>query len=190
MRNLFLPNKKVLFLVIGLVFIIILLTALALLTPSGSPETQPQPSSQIPIFSPNPSITTFPLPSPQIPEIAYSPDQLEQDYERIINKQPLSQSDSQIRTRLIASLNNQSGYLEETSEYRIEYVKAPNLFMVEILSNDAAQAKEASLNWFKEQGLSDSGICNLPVSIYLSSEVSQSFSSQNQKFDPIPEECQ
>lgn len=188
MKYLFFPSFKVLLIVLGLFFLILILTIITIFTPSDSQI--PSQSAPIPIISPRPSTQPLPLQSPQTPDIVYSPNQLEQDYERIVNKQPLSVSDSQIRSELINSLDNKSGYLERTPEYNIEYVKAPDLFMIEILSLQTEDAKRQALAWFTQQGLSNQGICNLPVSIYLNSSTKNTLSAQNQTFNPIPEICQ
>lgn len=157
--------------------------------------TRPVPS--IPIQSPssnpnvvpssNPSFTPLPYASSHS---AYSNSSLDQDFQRITTHIPLSDQDQTVRTNLINSLGEKSGTLTETSEFMAEYDKAPNEFMVELKINNADQAKLDAEGWFKQQGLSTQGICNLPVVFYLSSEVDQYYKSNNLNFNPIPDGCQ
>lgn len=184
MINLFIPSKKTLFLILGLVVIIIVLFLLSLfsapdqtLTPTPSPST----------FS-NPRLPAEPLTSEK--DKAYRTQDLEKDFKRLTEKQTLAGQDLVIRNRLLSSLNGASGYLAQTDKYRIEYVKSPDLFMVEILSIDAENAKVDAENWFRDQGLSKQGICGLPVSFYLNSQVLRFFEENNIFFNPIPEGCE
>lgn len=184
MINLFIPSKKTLFLIGFLVFFIIVLTIITALSspPAQTPQPSPSPTSLAPT-------TNLPDISP-IPDIVYNPTILEKDYERLNADVPLSNSDSQIRSRLIASLNNQSGILEQTPDFTIKYIKSRDIFMVEISSQRINPAKTESLEWFSDQGLSTEGICNLPVSLYISLEVRDYLAGQGLTFDPIPEGCQ
>jgi hypothetical protein len=193
MINLFLPNKTTFIFIAILLVIIFILTFVSLLFSPSQPTPQATPSPFI-----NPSQTTINnLPEASIssltepsPETVYSPEVLEQDYQRLNANIPLTTSDSDIRNRLITSLNNQSGTLSQTQNYNISYIKTRDIFLVEITSTNANQAKSEALNWFFSQGLSTQGICNLPVSIYLSLTIKQSLAGENETFNPMPEGCQ
>lgn len=184
MINLFIPSKKTLFLILGLVVIIIVLFLLSLFSTSDQTLT-PTPSSS------SFSIPRFPAQSLTSEEDkAYRTQDLEKDFKRLTERQILAEQDIAIRNRLLSSLNGASGYLAQTEKYRIEYVKSPDLFMVEILSIDAESAKADAENWFRDQGLSTQGICSLPVSFYLNSLVLRFFEENSIFFNPIPEGCQ
>lgn len=191
MINFFIPSKKTLILIAGLFVLIVVFAILSLFQSPPPRETLiPSPSPYLPspqVINNFPDASLLPEPSP---ELVYSPEVLEQDFERLNAGIPLDQSDAQIRSLFISRLEGQSGFLQQTPAYNIKYIKTRNIFMVEILSADAGQAKTQALDWFKSQGLSTRGICNLPVSIYLSREAKNQLESQNQTFNPIPEGCQ
>lgn len=163
-----------------------------------SPTVNETEDRKVPVFSPSPipsrfSISPLSPSSSQIPasqdSVPYDLNNLKTDFERITSPGPLGRSDSEIRNSLINQLGNQSGVLARTTDYQIEYVKAPNSFMVELNSADPSAAKLSATDWFKQQGLSTEGICNLPVVFYLSDQSRSYFNQTGQKFDPVPEGC-
>lgn len=158
--------------------------------------TQPE-QPVLPAISPSPKPTTGVinnLPSGVSGQgkeaIPYDLKMLNQDYNRLASPAPLSEQDANIKTGLKNQLNNQSGVLFEDANSKIEYVKAPDIFMVEILSENPNFGKQTTMDWFKQQGLSTQGICNLPVMFYLSSQTRISLIESDQKFNPVPEGCQ
>ena len=169
----------------ALIFVLAIISLLSSPSQTEQPTLSPSPSSEV--TNNLPESFLFPDPSP---EKVYSPEVLEEDFKRLNSPTPLDQSDAQIRNRLISTLEGQSGFLQQASDYNIKYIKTRNIFMIEILSTNSDQAKVAALDWFKSQGLSTQGTCNLPVSIYLNSTVKEQLKSQNQTFNPIPEGCQ
>lgn len=172
----------------GLIVLLFILLTIQLFS---SPSTTQTPQASLsPSLEPQNNLPSLPPSSQDIPPAAYEPAKLNQDYQRIINRQPVSSSDQTVRTNLINSVANQTGILEQSNDFIIEYVKAPDAFMIQILTDDTESAKTAAQNWFKQQGLSDSGICNLPIVFYLSRSVSASLVNRNMQFDPIPKGCQ
>lgn len=187
MSNLFIvPNKKMLILLIILISGIFFITLIILIsTPSSQITASPSPSP-VRVTTPTTNLPNLPE---NTPTSAYSSQDLERDFQRMKNRE-LSVSDLEIRDRLISSLGNKTGYLLKTPDYLIEYVKAPDIFMIEILSEDAESVKEEALKWFIDQGLSSDGICSLPVMVYLNFEITEIFNQTNQTFNPVPEICQ
>lgn len=196
MFNFIFYSKKNLFLIIGLLAVIFVLFIISIFSTHETKPTQnPSVNSSIiphsSIFKPQ--ANNLP-PSQVIPSAsllpAYKPEELEKDYQRIIARKPISSDEQAVRQNIISSLNNQSGILEKTPDYKIEYVRAPNVFMVEITSMSPDIAKAAATNWFRDQGLTSEGVCNLPVVFYLSSEINDLFSQSGLQFNPIPEGCE
>lgn len=195
MFNFIFYNKKNLFLFLGLAVMIIILALISMFSETND-KTE---NRTFPLLSPSATplgFTSSPLsptssqaPAPQV-TTPYDVKSLKADFERITSPQPLALSDSEIRNNLINQLGNQSGILAKTTDYQIEYVKAPDSFMVELNASDPNAAKLAASNWFKQQGLSVQGICNLPVVFYLSSETMAYYRQTGLKFNPIPEGCQ
>lgn len=144
----------------------------------------------------NPPIPQKEAPSPSAPPTLINPQKnpykegsLEKDYQRITKKEPILETDESVKTKLLKPLGNQSGMIHQTQDYKIEYVKTPDVFMVEILDTDTEAVKEAATGWFKEQGLSDKGVCNLPVVFYLNSSVKEELIKNSQEFNPTPPNC-
>lgn len=192
MFNFIFFNKKNLFLLLGLTLVIVILALISMLSPKVN-ETKngiiPVPLASKPsgFILPPASPPSSQTPAPYI--IPYDLKSFKKDFERITSPEPLIQSDLEIRNSLINQLNNQSGILVKTGEYQIEYVKAPDSFMVELNSIDPASAKLVATDWFKQQGLSVQGICNMPVVFYLSDQARNYLIQTGQKFNPIPEGC-
>lgn len=189
MNNFLLPNKKTVFLVVGLGLLIFVLSIINLLSgqtpePIASPRPTSSPTSTNNLPKINPGTNTDSV-FPQI----YKEDSLEQNYQRIENKRQLSTDEENARRKLIAPFEGNSGRVYATNEFTINYLRTPQYFMVEILSNNTQQAKENSQNWFNEQGLSDEAICNLPAIFYISPAVGNYLASNNLEFDPTPRGC-
>ena len=83
-------------------------------------------------------------------------------------------TDEAAKERLLAQLPNgqHSGNLYQSSIVSIDYVQGPDLFQVEVLTTNVAQAKAQAVAWFEQKGFSQEGICHLPLSFYLNFQVS------------------
>ncbi len=102
---------------------------------------------------------------------------------------PNQPSDLTIRSSLIGALNNQSGTILDTQTYRLEYLKSPNSFEVEIKTTEISRAKNEVIDFLKSKGLTEDGICKLPLMFYLSFDVSKSIGNESESFKPIPDFC-
>lgn len=160
-------------LAIGVAFLSIMWVSLFRPSPKKTPPTPIQTAQ------PQPSAATRPT-------VNYQSDKL---LEIVKTRPTLSTNDSQIKAKLITSLNNQSGILNQTNTYILEYVKTPNVFQIEILVTDFDKAKTDAVDWLESKGFSFEGICKLPVMFYLSKDVANQLRDQNIKFDPLPEGC-
>lgn len=101
---------------------------------------------------------------------------------------PLLQRDVTIRNQIVSALNNGSGVIQTTEDYRLEYVKSPNSFEAEIKTIEIDRAKEGVISYLKSRGLSEDGICKLPLMFYLNYEVAKNVDN-NKEFSPIPDFC-
>lgn len=119
------------------------------------------------------------------PPVLYNTEKSEQ-LERIFQTRPaLSAPDKFAKDKLIQKPNP----LFETEEFYIEYLSAPDEFMVEIKTKEIGKAKEEVEAWFVQQGFSTDGICKLPVVFYLNYEVAESLRGVDMEFDPLPLGC-
>ena len=108
------------------------------------------------------------------------------------NKAVLPLAQNQIKQNLIASaMPNPDFNLIKTQDFSIDYIQALDEFQVEILTTNYKTAENEAVQYFRNQGLTDSSICNLPVSFYLSFSVMQQLGgSQIVNVDSIPSFCQ
>src|SRR3989344_5435676 len=72
--------------------------------------------------------------------------------------------------------------LYNTPSYKIEYIPTPDIFLVTILKTPIDQNKLAAEDWFKEFGLAENEICNLPVRFSLAIDAPD----YSEQFDPFP----
>ena len=142
-----------------------------------------------------PPITATIVPTETLPPIPFP---VQYDYAAqdrlakiVAQRPPLSQSDSQQKTTMLNTILQgfNSGVLYETDNVRIEYVQSADLFMAEIKTINIVKAKAEATSWFLSKGLSQKGICNLPVMFFLDPEVSQALQGQDIIFSPLPNGC-
>jgi len=108
--------------------------------------------------------------------------------DNVEHRQPLSTSDNQIRQSIIANTTPSHDIVYQTNDFVIEYVQAPNDFETEILSTDTDTAKQEAVSWFISKGISNQGICRLPLNFYLSQQVSAQL-PKGYVFDRLPKGC-
>ncbi len=109
----------------------------------------------------------------------------------IQNRKQLSKTDSEAKATILSMLPNgsQSGIVYKDTAFMVEYIKSADMFQVEILTRAVDGTKLEALSWFKEQGVSEVGICSLPVSFYLNYQIANELKNQNIPFNPLPPNC-
>lgn len=138
---------------------------------------------------PTPTVATTPLIS--IPaKLSPTEDPQTRLLEKIENRQPLSYEDVLAKNRIIQLLpaGQDSGVVYRAADFSVDYVQDPDLFQVEILITDIEKAKQEAINWFLQEGISQQGICNLPIEFYLNSSVRNQIPSPD-AFNPLPASC-
>jgi len=135
---------------------------------------------------PNPT-TSFSRPKPQM---RYNKEATDELLETVRTRPtPSLDTDIAIREQLIASLEGESDILYASPLVRIEYISTPNDFEAEILTDEIDSAKDEAIAWFHSQGLSEEGICKLPLFFYLSSRTKSGIQNSNYTFNPRPSFC-
>lgn len=122
------------------------------------------------------------------PPVAYNQQGAKSILNKIEKKQYLSPTDSTIKNRLIAATNSE-GVVYKTNDFRVDYVKAADEFQVEILTTDTANAKKLANEWLRSKGLSQQGICNLPILFYLNFDIANQLRGKGIEFNPTPDGC-
>lgn len=110
--------------------------------------------------------------------------------EYVQNKKPLSPSDKQAKASIFRLLEGlPSGIIHQTPNITITYVQSADMFQVEITNARIDAAKAEALLWFRNEGMSKEGICNLPVSFYLNHEIASDLEDAKNSFNPLPPGC-
>ncbi len=175
-------------LVLTSVVIAIILFGLVMLFSSGNVnKPTPAPSNQI---KPTAKTTTSRRQEESVkPLVNYDQHAVALRVDKIKNPQPLIENDYVMRKKLIDSLGGKSGILQKTADYRVEYLKSPDEFMVAIRNINIGNAKKDAIDWFTSQGISKNGLCNLPVTFYLEPKVARQVKPLNMTFNLLPDYC-
>ncbi|MCL5439145.1 MAG: hypothetical protein M1268_04115 [Patescibacteria group bacterium] len=180
------------YIIFGAIFFLFINIILMLLTvyskknniPLVTPTVKPTPIISTSIVAPT-SIT----PPQTNPAVPYGPGSLDKTTEIINKHYPLSENDLAIKNTLINSLGGKSGSLFSNSDFIIEYAKVLGIFQVQILTENITSAKKQAVDWLKRQGMTDDGICKLPVVFYLNFDVAQKMEGEGKTLDPLPDNC-
>lgn len=145
---------------------------------------------QPPSATPAPTIPTSFISNPKLP-VRYDKPTFDKLVDRVENKRQLAEEDIAAKNRILSILpdGKTSGVLYNSPEIIIDYTSGVDLFQVEILTTNIEGAKEMGAMWFIEQGVSQKGICDLPVDFYLNWEVANELRGRNITFSPLAEGC-
>lgn len=168
-------NRDYLFLLFSLILIIVFvilaitltLGEIGTITPTQAPST-------------NTSSTS--------PRIEYEKGSLGKSLVKLTTRIPLSTSDIAAKERLADIASANKGLIYSTNNYSIEYIRAMDDIEVEILTVNIDQAKNEAIQYLNNQGLSDLGVCNLPVRFYLSYVITKELPDKT-IFNPLPPGC-
>lgn len=174
--------KKIVVIIIGIILIILIFVTLLFLEKLKTKPKQ------------NPTNPTPPTAS-RITEktatsVRYNADKSRTLLKTLLERPtPTTQTDAAIREQLVASLSGNSGTLSETTTYKLDYVKAPNDFEAEIKTANASSAKQEVVSYLLLKGLTNDGICKLPLVFFLDFQVLNSYRLSGKTFSPIPDFC-
>jgi hypothetical protein len=107
--------------------------------------------------------------------------------EYISSPKTLSQEDLAVRRQLANLLIMDSNAVYVSKDVEIDYLRASGLFQGKILSGNFELAKREAINWLKQQQLSQTGICNLPLMFYVDPNIIDGF--RGTSFNPLPPGC-
>lgn len=189
--------KRLFFIFVILILLIILVTAAIFLStkqrggskgnpiPAISPTQRPQ---QTPYPKPTNILTPTPTNTTNPPTEYFSEDE-QKLIQKVKNRTPLSVSDGEAKAIILSSIGNKSGVVYKSQNFTIEYIKSPDVFQVTILNTNVSLAKQEAVSWFKSQGLSQEGICSLPVMFILDWNMANKLRGTNTQFSPLPDGC-
>lgn len=159
-------------------------------------RTQPMRTTTIPLPTntlPPPTIVPTTVPTLAL-HVTQIPIQIQDPQTRLLeliqNRQPLSADDlaAKNKMKLFLPKGHNSGIVYRATDFTIDYVQDPDLFQAEVLIPDVAKAKTEATYWFFSEGMSQQGVCNLPVEFYLNSSVKAQL-PDNYTFNPLPDGC-
>lgn len=188
MKNLFLELKTKLLTLNPMIWIpllLVLITALFGFSLIRQSRSDPSPTS-----SPtNVTATPSPKDEPQAPaKFEYPAEKVERLLQIVDNRTPLSPSDLSIRQALITRIGSASGTIHENPRFKIEYVQAADAFMVEVRAIDIFQINRDTIQWLRDQGVSDQGICHFPI-VFYPNIPENTLPPTPLIFNPLPEGC-
>src|SRR6185437_2512473 len=158
-------------------------TTISTTQPTAAPTEFPTTNTltQIPL---NPSPIVHTNPSLKNLNIQAASQLVTKEEDRI----PLSQNDVDAKNRILQNLPSTQNYgpVYSSNNIDIEYL---DLFDAYILTVDVASAKKEAENWFKQEGMSQQGICDLPLGFILDSNTANLLQNTNFVFNPLPDGC-
>ena len=154
--------------------------------------TKNKQQSVTPVQEPTPTIRITTTPIEPTNTLRYPAGSIGNIVNKVKNKQPLTEQDQQIKNQLIqiSQKDSDNGSVYQTNDYIITYDSDFDDFEIELLSPQIQTAKTNAINWFKNQGLSDNGICNLPLVFFINGNTKLELQNQNITFNPLPDFCQ
>jgi hypothetical protein len=107
------------------------------------------------------------------------------------NTDSLSQQDSLAREKLLLKIlhGNYSGVVYESKRVRVEYIQSVNRFNAEILTPNTSQTKQEVSTWFQNNGISQQGLCSLPLIFHLGMDIENQMGESAKTFNPLPDGC-
>lgn len=148
-------------------------------------KSAPQTNTNLPTPTPVALPTTSPPPS----TFQYSKTDTDKLLNTIDNRTPLSSSDASVKANLITLSNPQTDILYQTSDFTLFYIRSADVFQVEIDTINVDSAKQNVVSYLSSQGLSQSGICNLPLVFYLQVSIRDQLKENGYIFSPLAPGC-
>jgi hypothetical protein len=109
--------------------------------------------------------------------------------EMLMSPPTLSASDESVKNAILAPLNGFAGNLHTTPNVTVFYLPSIKEFGAKIETTNIALAKKEAVDWLTSKGMSQQGVCHLPLEFYLNYDAQNNLRSQNVVFDPLPPGC-
>ena len=169
--------KKILVIILGVIMFLLILLGVTFLE---SLKKKSEPTTEI---APSPIITRINTSK------VVTNSSAKKALEIAIEKPALQQKDLSIKNSMVGKLTESVSVIYHTDLVQIKYVKGPNDFEAKIISTDVKKAKDQTIQYFRGLGLSNDGICKLPLVFYPSLEVKAQLASEGKIFSLLPDFC-
>jgi hypothetical protein len=179
-------RESIIVISLGVILVIVVIAISVIVTQSNTPE-QNKPKLQPTIQKP----TLIPVTPATNSSVKYDQDAQEKLMLRKINRRKLSTDDAAIKARMLKLIpaGKLSGVIYAEQDFNVEYLQPLDLVKVEILTTDIPGAKSKANVWFRNQGMSQKGICELPLEFYLNWDIAQKLRNSNTIFSPLSNGC-
>ncbi len=101
----------------------------------------------------------------------------------------LSESTQDKKEDILLPIGGESGILEDTPRYQIVYLKSPDVFQIEIKSEEIERTKSDSLLFFTQAGFTQNEICSLKIMYLLSFDLLLEYKKTGQTFNVLAQGC-
>lgn len=110
--------------------------------------------------------------------------------DRVKDRKQLSKKDLAVKNYILSHLTSvaEGGIVYQSPEVTLSYDSSLEIFQAVILTTSIDQAKREVNLWFQKQGMSQEGICNLPVAFFLDPAIATQL--QNTPFSPLALGCE
>lgn len=177
-------NNGIIFLFFFVVLLIFIPTVLFLFTKSSNTNNQSTQIVQKTVITQTP--TNVLSPNKFQPTITQNPQQ--QLLNKVSERTNLSSTDATIKSKILSDVPI-SEIVFQTPDVTVEYIQSFDLFQGEINTPNVNAAKIEVITWFLNQGMSQQGVCNLPLSFYLNFTVKSQLPDDGNNFNPLPLGC-
>jgi hypothetical protein len=109
--------------------------------------------------------------------------------EMLMQPPVLEPNDEAVRNTLLAPLNGFAGNIYNSSNVTIFYLPSIKEFGAKITTTNIDSAKKEAVDWFRSKGISQQGLCHLPLEFYMSYDAQKYLELHNVVFDPLPPGC-
>lgn len=109
--------------------------------------------------------------------------------EMLMHPPLLNPNDESAKNAILVPLNGSAGNVYTTENVTVFYLPSIKEFQGEIESMNIDIAKKETVDWFRSKGMSQQGICNLPLEFFLNIDVADNPKLKNITFDPLPPGC-
>jgi hypothetical protein len=188
MKKLSIPKgqRQYYFVIILAIILVAITISIAVITYQSA--TQPAPITPAVSLSPSPLMQSF---TQTTVPLKWNPQASKLLLHREENRTPLSVSDTQAKQRILKLLpaGQNYGTVYSSSDVNIQYVQSLDLFQVETLTINVSAAKNEAENWFKQEGMSQQGICDLPLGFYPNWASANILKQSNFIYNELPAGC-
>jgi hypothetical protein len=109
--------------------------------------------------------------------------------EMLTNPPTLSANDESVKNTILAPLSGVAGNLYATPNVTVFYLPSIKEFGAKIETTNITLAKKDAVDWFRSKGISQTGVCHLPLEFYLSYDAQNYLKLHSVVFDPLPPGC-